>query len=291
MNNKYLATGLLLGAVLWSLAPQVSAHDQEGTLDKISRTGEFVIGYRSDASPLSYNNADDQPSGYSVDLCRRIAAAIKSHLGNREIKTRFVVISSDERISAVSSGKIDIECGSTTITLSRQKEVDFTLPTFVTGGGILSLTESGIQGMSDLSGKKVGVVGSTTTAGQLKAYLKTNLIDAEVVVVGDRKEGMTRLNNGSIDSFASDQIVLIGQVIEALSPKRYSLATETFSYEPYGLIIRRDDADFRLVVNSALSQLYRSGQHIPIYNKWIGRIGVRPSNSLAAMYQLNTIPE
>lgn len=291
MNNKYLATGLLLGAMLWSLAPQVAAHDQEGTLDKISRTGEFVIGYRSDASPLSYNNADNQPSGYSVDLCRRIAAAIKSHLGNSDIKTRFVAISSDERISAVSSGKIDIECGSTTITLSRQKEVDFTLPTFVTGGGVLSLTESGIQGMSDLSGKKVGVVGSTTTVGQLKAYLQTNLIDAEVVVVGDRKEGMTRLNNGSIDGFASDQIVLIGQVIEALSPKRYSLADETFSYEPYGLVIRRDDADFRLVVNSALSQLYRSGQHIPIYNKWIGRIGVRPSNSLAAMYQLNTIPE
>ena len=291
MNNKYLATGLLLGALILVPYADVSAHDQEGTLDKVSRTGEFVIGYRSDASPLSYNNADAQPSGYSVDLCRRIAAAVKSHLGNRDIETKFVVIKSEDRISAVKSGKIDIECGSTTITMTRQKEVDFTVPTFVTGGGVLSLAENGIQSMSDLSGKKVGVVASTTTVAQLKAYLEQNLIDAEVIVVVDRKEGMTRLNNGGIDAFASDQIVLIGQVIESLSPKRYSLATETFSYEPYGLVMRRDDADFRLVVNSALSKLYRSGQHIQIYNKWIGRIGIRPSPSLAAMYQLNTIPE
>ena len=291
MNNKYLATGLMFGALLFAPLDKVSAHEQEGTLDKILRTGEFVIGYRSDASPLSYDNADKQPSGYSVDLCRRIAAAIKSHLGKSDIETKFVVISSEDRISAVKSGKIDIECGSTTITMTRQKEVDFTLPTFVTGGGVLSLSESGIQGMSDLSGKKVGVVASTTTVAQLESYLETNLIDAETVIVADRKEGMSRLNNGSIDAFASDQIVLIGQVIEALSPKRYSLANEAFSYEPYGLVVRRDDADFRLVVNAALSKLYRSGQNIQIYNKWIGRIGIRPSPSLAAMYQLNTIPE
>ena len=291
MNNKYLATGLLVSAMLFAPLTGVFAHDQEGTLDKISRTGEFVIGYRADASPLSYNNADGQPSGYSVDLCRRIAAAVKTHLGKSDIEIKFVPVASDERLSAVKSGKIDILCGSTTITMTRQQEVDFTIPTFVTGGSVLSLADSGIQGMSDLAGKKVGVVDSTTTAEQLEAYLKKNLIDAEIVSVTDRNEGMNRLNKGSIDAFASDQIVLIGQVIEALNPKRYSLSNETFSYEPYGLVVRRNDADFRLVANKALVQLYRSGQHAQMYNKWIGRIGIRPSQILAAMYQLNTIPE
>ena len=267
------------------------AQDAEGTLDKISRTGEFLIGYRGDASPLSYENSDGEPSGYSVDLCRRIAAAVKAHLDMNNIATKFVRIDSDKRISAVTSGKIDIECGSTTITLSRQEQVDFTIPTFVTGGGILSSSENGIQGLSDLSGKRVGVVKDTTTAEELRNYLKTNLIDAEMVIVKDRSEGMNRLNRNDIQAFASDQIVLIGQIIGAKNPKRYSLSEDTFSYEPYGFIVRRNDADFRLVANRALVQLYRSGQHVQIFDKWIGRIGITPPNMLIAMYQLNTIPE
>jgi ABC-type amino acid transport substrate-binding protein len=175
--------------------------------------------------------------------------------------------------------------------LSRQEQVDFTLPTFVTGGSVLSLAENGIQGISDLSGKKVAVVKDTTTVEQLRNYLKENLIDAEVVVVGDRNEGMNRLNRGDVQAFASDQIVLIGQIIEAAFPKKYALVNETFSYEPYGFVVRRNDADFRLVANKAITQLYRSGQHIQIYNKWIGRIGIQPSPMLVAMYQLNTLPE
>jgi ABC-type amino acid transport substrate-binding protein len=205
---------------------------------------------------LSYENADGVPSGYSVDLCRRIAAAVKGHLGDSDIETKFVSVSSDERISAVASGKIDIECGSTTITLSRQEQVDFTIPTFVTGATILSLTETGIRGMSDLSGKKVGAVRDTTTVGLLRTKLQENLIDAEVVIVGSREEGMNRLNRGNIDAFASDQIVLIGQIIESTNPQRYALLDETFSYEPYGLVVRRDDADFRLFIGAVSISRY-----------------------------------
>ncbi len=282
---------VLSTAILVFAGTDLLAHEPEGTLEKIARTGEFVIGYRTDASPLSYENADGDPSGYSVDLCRRIAAGVKAHLSEVDIETKFVSVSSDERISAVISGKIDIECGSTTITLSRQEQVDFTIPTFVTGASVLSLAESGIQGMSDLSGKKVGAVKDTTTVELLRENLRQNLIDADVVIVGSREEAMNRLNRGDIDAYASDQIVLIGQIIEATNPKRYSLLDETFSYEPYGLVVRRNDADFRLVANKAITQIYRSGQHIQIFNKWIGRIGIRPPPVLVAMYQLNMIPE
>lgn len=291
MKHNSRATALLLALTLTWPGSDLLAQGAEGTLEKIARSGEFVIGYRNDASPLSYENADGQPSGYSVDLCRRIAAGVKAHIGDSDIETKFIRVSSDERISAVVDGKIDIECGSTTVTLSRQEQVDFTLPTFVTGGSVLTLAENGINGLSDLSGKKVGVVNGTTTVEQLRNYLQENLIDAEVVIVGDRNEGMNRLNRSNIDAFASDQIVLIGQIIEAAFPKRYSLLDETFSYEPYALVVRRNDADFRLVANQALSQVYRSGQHIQIYNKWIGRIGIQPSPMLVAMFQLNTLPE
>ncbi len=291
MKHNSCAAIVSLAVILILPGSDLLAQESEGTLEKIARTGEFVIGYRTDASPLSYENADGQPSGYSVDLCRRIAAGVKAHLGKQDIEAKFVRVTSDERISAIVSGKIDIECGSTTITLSRQEHVDFTLPTFVTGGSVLSLAKNGINGMSDLSGKKIGVVKNTTTVEQLRHYLQQNLIDAEVVIVINRKEGMNQLNHGDIDAFASDQIVLIGQIIEALFPKRYSLVDETFSYEPYGLVVRRNDADFRLVANKAIAQLYRSGQHIQIFNKWIGRIGIRPPPILVAMYQLNTLPE
>ncbi len=291
MKHNSCAAIVSLAVILLLPSSDLLAQESEGTLEKIARTGEFVIGYRTDASPLSYENADGQPSGYSVDLCRRIAAGVKAHLGKQDIEAKFVPVTSDERISAIVSGKIDIECGSTTITLSRQEHVDFTLPTFVTGGSVLSLADNGINGMSDLSGKKIGVVKNTTTVEQLRHYLQQNLIDAEVVIVINRKEGMNQLNHGDIDAFASDQIVLIGQIIEALFPKRYSLMDETFSYEPYGLVVRRNDADFRLVANKAIAQLYRSGQHIQIFNKWIGRIGIRPPPILVAMYQLNTLPE
>ena len=268
-----------------------AAHAAEGTLDKIEKTGEFVIGYRADASPLSYENADGLPSGYSVEICRRVAAAVNAHFPGKDIKTRFRRIAADERISAVVDGDIDIECGSTTITLTRQQQVDFSLPTFVTGGSVLTLAAAGIQGMPDLAGKKIGVARGTTTAEQLRAHLADQLIDAEVVIVDSRDAGKRMLDRGEIDALASDQIVLIGQIIESIDPRRYALDNEIFSYEPYGLVLRRDDADFRLVVNRSIARLYRGGASADIFYKWIGRIGIDVPPVLAAMYQLNSIPE
>ena len=272
------------------IAPAMS-QNSEGTLDRVAKTGEFRIGYRTDASPLSYENAEGEPSGYSVDLCRRIATAVKSDLGLERFDIKYVPIASDDRIDAVASGKVDIECGSTTVTLSRFERVDFTLMTFITGGSILSLANSGISTLADLSGKTVGVVTGTTTVRQLNSHLEKNLIDARVVEVASREIAMKQLDGRKIDAFASDQIVLIGQIIESLNPRSYSLSDELFSYEPYALVVRRNDPDFRLVANRAIVQLYGSGQHIQIYNKWIGRIGINPSPMLIAMFQMNTLPD
>jgi len=291
MRHSPRTAVLLLCALLILPGSNLPAQESEGTLEKIARTGEFLIGYRTDSRPLSYESEHGNPSGYSVDVCQHIAAAVKAHFGDNDIKTKFVRITSDERLSAVVDGKIDIECGSTTITLSRQEQVDFTLPTFVTGGSVLSLAGTGIQTMSDLSGKIVGVAKGTTTIEQLQHHLQQNRIAAKIFIVEDREEGMNLLNQGEIGAFASDQIVLIGQVAEADNPKRYSLVSDVFSFEPYGFVVRRDDADFRLVVNRSIAELYRSGEHGEIFYKWIGRIGINVPPILSAMYQLNAIPE
>jgi len=291
MKHGPRAAVLLLCGLLILPGSNLPAKESEGTLEKIARTGEFLIGYRTDSSPLSFENADGQPSGYSVDMCRRIADGVRAHFGGEDIKTKFVRITSSERISAVVDGKVDIECGSTTITLSRQEHVDFTLPTFVTGGSVLSMAGSGIQNMSDLSGKIVGIEKGTTTVEQFQHYIQQHKIAARIFIVDSREEGMTRLAQGNIGAFASDQIVLIGQVADAPNPGRYSLVSEVFSFEPYGFVVRRDDADFRLVVNTAISQLYRSGENGEIFYKWFGRIGIGVPPILSAMYQLNSIPE
>jgi glutamate/aspartate transport system substrate-binding protein len=264
---------------------------QGGTLDQIKKTGEIRVGYRTDALPLAFKDASGQPSGYSVELCQRIAAAVKDYLKLNELKTTFVPLTSENRLDAVVGNRVDIECGATTITLSRLEKVDFTLMTFVTGGAVLSLAGSGINSLGNLAGKSVAVVSGTTSQTALKSYLQKNLIDAKVVAVPDRSEAMKRLQDKQVDAFASDQVVLIGEVLQSADPSVYALSQELFSFEPYALVVRRNDADFRLVADRALAQLYRSGQIEQMYGKWFGQAGLRPPPVLSAMYILQALPE
>jgi len=262
-----------------------------GTLDQIKKTGEIRLGYRTDSPPLAFKDASGQPSGYSVELCQRIAAAVKDQLKLNELKTTFVALTSENRLDAITTNRIDIECGATTMTLARAEKVDFTLMTFVTGGAILSRAGTGIESLANLAGKSVAVVKGTTSQSALKNYLQKNLIDAKVVAVADRDEAMKQLQAKQVDAFASDQVVLIGQILQSGDPNAYSLGRDLFSYEPYALVVRRNDADFRLVADRALAQLYRSGQIEQIYNNWFGKVGMRPSPVLSAMYILQALPE
>lgn len=262
-----------------------------GTLDQIKKSGEIRIGYRTDAPPLAFNDASGQAAGYSVDLCKRIATAVKEDLKLADLKITFVPLTSADRLDAIVKNKADIECGATTVTLSREEKVDFTLMTFVTGGSLLSLADSGINGLSDVAGKSVAVVTGTTSETALKNALTKNLIDAKVVAVASREEAMKQLDAKQVGAFASDQVVLIGQIIQSADPKKYSLAHELFSYEPYAFVVRRDDSAFRLAANRALAQVYRTGQIEQLYGRWFGRAGIKPSPVLTAMYALQSLPE
>ena len=261
------------------------------TLAQIKKSGEMRIGYRTDAPPMAFNDASGQAAGYSVDLCRRIATAVKEELKLADLKVTFVPLTSGDRIEAIVGNKADIECGSTTMTLSREAKVDFTLMTFVTGGSLLSLAGAGVNTLSDVAGKSVAVVTGTTSQSALKEYLTKNLIDVKVVEVASREEAMKQLDAKQVAGFASDQIVLIGQIMQASDPKKYSLSHELFSYEPYGLVVRRNDSDFRLVANRALAQIYRTGQIEQLYGRWFGQAGIKPSPVLKAMYALQSLPE
>ena len=286
MHKRFLPLLILLLACNPALAQKLT-----GTLKGIADSGVFRIGYRTGTPPFSFIDANGGPAGYSVDLCNRIATAVREQLKLTELDIKYYAVDLENRFAAVAKGEVDIVCASTTITLSRQEKVDFTLMTFLTGGSILSRSARPVPTTGDLTGKTVAVVKGASTAGALGTYLSESLIDARVITVDTLDIGMDMVSKGEIDAVAGDQIGLIGKLMQVRDPQAFTMSQDMYSYEPYGLIVRRGDPDFRLAANRALARLYRTGQYKALYNKWFGRSGVRPSPILAAMFQLQALPE
>lgn len=273
-----------------TLAAPVLAADLGGTLKKIRTTGTITLGYRDSSRPFSFAGDDGKPAGYSVDLCTRIAASIGKELGLANLQVKWAKVTVADRIQSVVDGTVDLECGSTTASLSRQEQVDFSLLTFVDGGSLLVTDASGIRGVATLGGKRVGIIPGTTTEKSLAEALKKHGVNATMVPVKDHAEGVAALDRGAADAYASDRVILIGVGRTSKDPAKLSLVQEFFSYEPYGFMLRRGDAAFRLSVNRALAALYRSGDVVPIYEKWFGSMSTA-GQLLGAMYLINGLPE
>jgi glutamate/aspartate transport system substrate-binding protein len=282
----------LLTAIVASvaLAPVAYAQNAPDTLAKIKAAGSITVAFSGDSLPFSYVESNNQPAGYSIDLCKRVIAAIGRAVGNADLKVNWVVDTVPNRIAMVSTGKADLECANTTASQSRMKSVDFSGLIFVDGGGFLIRADSAVNGVGDLAGKSIAVTSGTTTERRLNAMLKDRLINAKVVTVKDGVEGTAMLESGAVAAFASDKIKLIGLAAQAKDPKVFAMLSEDLSFEPYAFMLPRNDSAYRLVVNSALTQVYLSGEIDPIFTKWMGKLG-RPSGLLAAMYVLNSIPE
>jgi ABC-type amino acid transport substrate-binding protein len=264
--------------------------DLDGTLKKIKTSGTLTIGYRESSPPFSFLGTDKRPIGYSIDLCMAVASAIQKQLAMSDLKLAWVPVTPDSRIAAVAQGKVDIECGSTTASLSRQTQVDFSLMTFVDGGTLLTLASSGFKGLGDLAGKRIAVAPGTTTERSLGEFLKSEFISATTVPVKDHAEGLAALQDGRAEAYASDRGILMGLALTSGDPKRFAIGSTAFSYEPYAFMVRRNDSAFRLAVNRALAEVYRSGKIAPLYERWFGAFGA-PSVALQMMYRLNGLPE
>ena len=282
---------LTIVSALVLLASPLSAAELTGTLKQIKESGTIRIGYRQSEPPMSFVDPSGKPVGYSIDLCQRIANAVKTEVGAATMNVEYVPVTAADRFTALADNKIDILCGSTTKTLSRRELVDFTQLTFVTGASLLSLGDDKVTSIADLQGKKVGVVEGTTTIDVLKDALKASLTVAEVVPVNSATDAVTSLMSGEIDAFTSDQVVLIGLALTSQNKGDFFISTELFSFEPFALAVRRNDADFRLVADRVLSHLYRSGQITQIYRKWFGGFSKKAPPALAALYRLNATPE
>jgi ABC-type amino acid transport substrate-binding protein len=282
---------LLLVALLACLLPLVaSAQRAPDTLAKIKAAKSITVAFSADSLPFSYVETNNQPSGYSIDLCKRVIAALGVATGVPELKINWVVDTVPNRIAMITSGKADLECANTTQSLSRLKDVDFSNLIFVDGGGFLVRVDSPVNGFGDLGGKSIAVTTGTTTEKRVGSMLKERAIDAKIVPVKDGVEGVALLEAGAVAAFASDKIKLVGLAAQANDPKKFALLAEDLSFEPYAFMLPRGDSAFRLEVNRALTQVYLSGEIDRIFAKWLGPLG-RPSGLLAAMYLLNSIPE
>jgi ABC-type amino acid transport substrate-binding protein len=259
-----------------------------GTLDRVRAAGVFKIGYRTDAPPFSYNSAIGEPAGYIVDLCREVAAATKEELGLKDLKVDYVTVTAEDRFDAVTSGRVDLLCEATTVTLARRQLVDFSLMTFIDGASVM-VRSDGPQSFKSLAGHKIGVHAGTTTEDALLRTLADLKVDAEMVAVADHADGVKRLESGELAAYFADRAILTYLLLGEGAPKSLRISKEYFTREPYALALARGDDDFRFLVDRTLARLYRSNAISAIFARSFGK--AKASEILQALYAINALPE
>jgi len=259
---------LLTLACAATLAFSFSAFALDGTLKKIKDSGAITIGHRDASLPFSYYDDKQQPIGYAMDLCMKIVDAVKAELKMPAIKVNYQLVTSANRIPLMANGTIDLECGSTTNNLARQKEVSFTITHFVTANRWAYKKSSHVDKLADLKGKTiVSTAGTTNIKGMTEINAAKNL-GMNIISANGHSEAFQMVETGRAVAFAMDDILLAGLVAQSRAPSDYAISSEATSVEPYGIMLRRDDPAFKKVVDAAMVNVYKSGQINAIYEKW-----------------------
>ena len=259
----------LLVAAFASAALTATALAQDGgTLKKIRDTGVIKIGHRDASIPFSYLDDNQKPIGYGVDICLKIADAVKANLKMPNLKVEFVPVTSQTRIPILTGGNIDLECGSTTNSVERQKQVSFAPTYFMTGTKIVVKKSSGIKGYDDLKGKTVVFTQGTTNERAMKAYNDAKNLGINFIPSKDHAESFLSVETGRAVAFPMDDILLYSLVASARNPSDYVVLGEFLSDDPYAIMLRKDDAEFKKLVDTTVSGLYKSGEINKLYTKW-----------------------
>jgi glutamate/aspartate transport system substrate-binding protein len=248
--------------------PVARAQELTGTLKKIKDSKTVTLGYRESSIPFSYVNKVGDPIGYSIDLCNAVVDEVSKELEGVEIAVNYKKVTAETRIPAVKSGEVDLECGSTTANFERKKEVAFSPIFFVAGTKLLVPRSSGISSYLDLRDKAVVVTAGTTNEAAVRAISDKQHLDIKFLVGTDHTESFAMLKEGKADAFATDDVLLYGLVATARSGDQYHVVGEYLSYDPYGLMYRKDDPDFAAIVDRSFSRLAQSRELVQLYNKW-----------------------
>jgi glutamate/aspartate transport system substrate-binding protein len=262
---------LLVAAALIApllVIPGARAQELTGTLKKIKESKTVTLGHRESSIPFSYVNKIGEPIGYSIDLCNAVVDEVSKELEGVEITVKYKNVTAETRIPAVESGEVDLECGSTTANFERKKEVAFSPIFFVAGTKLLAPRSSGISSYRDLRDKTVVVTAGTTNETAVRAISDKQHLGVRFLIGKDHAESFAMLKEGKADAFATDDILLYGLVATARLGDQYHVVGEYLSYDPYGLMYRKEDPDFAAVVDRTFSRLAQSRELVQLYNKW-----------------------
>ena len=284
MLRVAIATLALMLSACFASA-QISA---DSRMKRIADSKTIKLGYRAGAAPFSFLGDKKEPVGYTIDLCTLVVDAIGKSIGS-PLKIEWVEVTTQNRFDMVAQGKADMECGSSTITLSRMKDVDFSSITFTESTGIVVKAASGFQKATDLDGKKIAVAMNTTNEAALANLIKQGTMKAVLVPVKDRDAGVAALEKGEVDAYASDKLLLVGARFADASAIR--MLPDDLSLEPYGIVLPRGDWALRLAVNSGLADIFRSTQIVNVFGKWFNQIGLKPGPLLLSAFTLGALPQ
>jgi glutamate/aspartate transport system substrate-binding protein len=267
-----------------------SAQPLDGRLKTVQENATLRIAYRTDSRPFSYLDGQGNPVGYSIELCQRIAQSIERQLGLNSLTIRWVPVDTRTRFESIANGTADIECGSTTISLSRLKIVDFSSLIYAESTGVLVKAGRGLFNFDSMVGRKIGVVPGSTNANAIRDQLKQRKFEATLIDFPDRSEGIAALGRGEIDGFATDKLVLLA-LAQAANLRDFTLLPDDLSFEPFAIMLPRGDWAFRLAVNTGLARVFRSGEVIEIYTKYFSTLAPRPSAWIGAVFTFGALPE
>jgi glutamate/aspartate transport system substrate-binding protein len=263
---------LALSAVVCAvLAAPAAAQQLSGTMKKIKETGSITVGYRESSIPFSYLDDKQQPIGYAMDLCMKIVDAVKADLKMPGLKVQLQPVTSSNRIPLMQNGTIDLECGSTTNSVERQKQVSFGPTYFVINVTAAVKKNSKIKSLADLNGKTISTTSGTTSVPLLKKYQKTQNIEVKEIYGKDHAESFLLVADDRAAAFVMDDILLAGQIANSRNPSAYRIIPESLRQEPYSMMLRKDDPQFKALVDKTIGGVMKSGEINKIYAKWFTR--------------------
>lgn len=295
MKRLSISSLLLASALTFSMSSAVQADAGDSpVLKRIQENKVVNIGHRETSIPFSYMDSNGKPVGYSIDICMKIVDEIRKELNDPSISVRFVPVTGQTRIALMANGTIDLECGSTTNNLTRQKQVSYLPTTFITGTKIATRKGSGIKNVNDLKGKVLGVSAGTTNEKALKAYIEKNNLDTKITQLKDHSQGWLALETNRIDAYGSDDVLLYGLISKSKNPKDYEVVGEYLSFDPYAIMVPRNDSTFQRLGTLVLSDMMRSGQLQEMYGKWFEpgptEINMPMSSTLGTAFQIQALP-
>ena len=262
------ATDKTSPAVSAPAADGLAAVEQSATLKRVRDTATITIGVREASVPFSFIDSQKQPQGYSVDLCLKVADAVKNELKLPRLDVRFVAVTSSNRIAMVKDGKVDLECGSTTNTRERQKDVAFAYTTFVAGIKMLAKKSSNVNGIEDLRGRTIVVTRGTTSEKMLKRMNEERVLKLTILETTDHDESFAAVAEGRAVAFPMDDVLLYGLISKAAKPDEYAVVGKYLSVEPYAIMLRKDEPAFERLVDRALNEMFQSGEIRKVYARW-----------------------